>query len=564
MICPHRSVTLALLVATILATFGVVPLRAQGDQQCFAETGFCIGGRIRAYWQQNGGLPVFGYPLSAARPEPNRDTGATYLTQYFERARFEVHPNNDPPYDVLLGRLGDDLRIRRGDTWTPSSTPGNPNYVDPAAPLYFPETGFAINTAFIDYWRSNGLEFGDPGVSQRESLALWGMPIGPAFRDINFDGDEVYTQFFERAVFEQHFEYIGEGQNRFTILLGRIVANLRAYDQPSTNGYLAFDSGVIYNPQSHARWRIPCQSGVWSPDGARLACGREVQIMRLDGSEVVAAGMIGHSQSWSPDGSRVVFINGNLSDAGDIFVLNADGSGLQQLTSTPAREERPRWSPDGSRILFNAFAGEVSQVYTINADGTNLRQLTTQDGVDAEWSPDGSRIVFTTKRAGNTDIYVMNADGSDQRPLTGEATDEHTPLWSGDGALIAFQRTIPRTNPGLDYESVHVVNATTGQQSTIADSGFDTYLVRWSPDGTRVVYGEITAYALIYRTARPDGSDPQPLTTGSGLAWSPDASTIALTRDVRVGMDAYLRAVDGTTQRMIGRNIGINVEWSPR
>src|SRR6476646_8702124 len=64
----------------------------------------CIDGRLRTFWEQNGGLPVFGYPLTGV------GTGAggtgTLASQLFERNRLELHPENRAPYDVLLGRLG--------------------------------------------------------------------------------------------------------------------------------------------------------------------------------------------------------------------------------------------------------------------------------------------------------------------------------------------------------------------------------------------------------------------------------------------------------------------------
>jgi hypothetical protein len=71
----------------------------------FDETGHNLGGRFLEYWQQNGGLAVFGFPLSEEFEEVLGD-GKTYRVQYFERARFEAHPENQPPYDVLLGQFG--------------------------------------------------------------------------------------------------------------------------------------------------------------------------------------------------------------------------------------------------------------------------------------------------------------------------------------------------------------------------------------------------------------------------------------------------------------------------
>src|SRR5918911_715987 len=74
--------------------------------RCFVETDQCVQGRFLQYWEENGGMAVFGLPITSARPERNPDTGQFYLTQWFERNRFEYHPDNAAPDDVLLGRLG--------------------------------------------------------------------------------------------------------------------------------------------------------------------------------------------------------------------------------------------------------------------------------------------------------------------------------------------------------------------------------------------------------------------------------------------------------------------------
>jgi hypothetical protein len=72
----------------------------------FPETGHTVGGRFRAYWEQHGGLAQQGYPLSEEFQEKSDLDGKTYTVQYFERAVFEYHPENKPPYDVLLTQLG--------------------------------------------------------------------------------------------------------------------------------------------------------------------------------------------------------------------------------------------------------------------------------------------------------------------------------------------------------------------------------------------------------------------------------------------------------------------------
>src|SRR5262245_7922104 len=79
---------------------------APAASRCFAGFADCLEGRFLDFWEHNGGLMVFGYPLTPlASHELNRDLGATYPTQWLERHRFEAHPENQAPYDVLLGRL---------------------------------------------------------------------------------------------------------------------------------------------------------------------------------------------------------------------------------------------------------------------------------------------------------------------------------------------------------------------------------------------------------------------------------------------------------------------------
>jgi hypothetical protein len=165
----------------------------------FPETQHQLVAPMLPYWTTHGGLPVFGYPISEAFREPNADAGAIYLTQYLERNRFEAHPENAAPYDVLLGRLGDDRLRQLGIDW--QTLPK----VDSSAPHYFATSGHAIAHApFWRYWSTHGLELGDRGVSERESLALFGLPIGEPQIETNMSGDTVLTQWFERARFEDH------------------------------------------------------------------------------------------------------------------------------------------------------------------------------------------------------------------------------------------------------------------------------------------------------------------------------------------------------------------------
>ena len=199
----RRSFSMLVLLAFAGAVLvGSRAIQAQGAGLCFNVPGItnCIDGRFRQYWEQNGGLAVFGYPISAATNEMNRDTGQTYLTQWFERNRFELHPENRAPYTVLLGRLGVQLLEKQGRNWQTFPKARR------TAAHYFPETGHAIaSERFWIYWRGHGLEFdGQAGKSVAESLALFGYPLSEPQMETNASGDRVLTQWFERARFEDH------------------------------------------------------------------------------------------------------------------------------------------------------------------------------------------------------------------------------------------------------------------------------------------------------------------------------------------------------------------------
>ena len=105
---PMAGVVLILL--SLVPVSANKPVYAQGAR-CFPETGQCISGRFREYWEQNGGLSVFGYPISAAQQQQTAE--GSFLTQYFERARFEHFPEHSgTSFEVQLGLLGRELLTR--------------------------------------------------------------------------------------------------------------------------------------------------------------------------------------------------------------------------------------------------------------------------------------------------------------------------------------------------------------------------------------------------------------------------------------------------------------------
>src|SRR5262245_8589890 len=208
----HRYILPALLILLALAP---APIQAQ-EQRCFPETGQCVSGRIREFWEQNGGLPVFGFPTTNQHEE--QVEGKPFQVQWFERNRLELHPENQRPYDVLLGRLGADRLAQQGrPDWQ-----NFPKDQQAGNCLSF-ATGHSVCGAILRAWRSSGLEFdGRRGTSEAESLALFGLPISSPALEVQ-EGQVYMVQWFERARFELH----PENAPPYDVLLGLLGNEIR-------------------------------------------------------------------------------------------------------------------------------------------------------------------------------------------------------------------------------------------------------------------------------------------------------------------------------------------------
>lgn len=170
----------------------------QNEQHCFPETGYCIGGRMREFWEYNGGMEVFGFPIGPQK----RDwvEGQQLDIQWFERTRLELHPERLRPDDVMVGRVGAEMIAFQGRDWTlfAKSSP-HPEC------RYFAETGYNVCGEILHRWRAGGLERdGILGFSEEESIALFGLPLSNLQIETLSDGSQYPVQWFERARFELH------------------------------------------------------------------------------------------------------------------------------------------------------------------------------------------------------------------------------------------------------------------------------------------------------------------------------------------------------------------------
>ncbi len=176
-------------------------------QRCFTDIPTitaCLDVPFVGYWEANGGLPVFGYSLTGTNLEQNVDLQRPLITQWTERNRLEIHPENPAPYNILLGRMGDERLRQLGRNPADEEKEAGPQ---PGC-LWFDITKHNVcdqgpARGFRAFWQSHGLLV-DGLDTYNRSLQLFGLPLTAAHMERNEAGDTVLTQWFERARFEWH------------------------------------------------------------------------------------------------------------------------------------------------------------------------------------------------------------------------------------------------------------------------------------------------------------------------------------------------------------------------
>jgi Tol biopolymer transport system component len=240
--------------------------------------------------------------------------------------------------------------------------------------------------------------------------------------------------------------------------------------------------------------------------------------------------------SFSPDGSRIAFDN-FLADEYGIETANPDGTDVVRLTRG-VNESWPSWSPDGSKIVFSSTRHDPSidectpgtdalcptDIYVMDADGSHIERLTTDAAPEfaPAWSPDGSRVAFVRADRGHSAVFTMAPDGSEIRRISD--TDGHPdarPTWSPDGSKLAFG----------EGDAIVISNADgSGATSVFADGVMFVGDPVWSPDGVRIAFVEQSEEGTdtaIY-SITPDGSDRRRLAgapfgygVAGDIAWQP-------------------------------------------
>ncbi|MBT8286066.1 MAG: DUF5050 domain-containing protein [Flavobacteriaceae bacterium] len=272
--------------------------------------------------------------------------------------------------------------------------------------------------------------------------------------------------------------------------------------------------------------------------------------------------------------SGTIAFNTNRDGNKEIYLMDANGSNLRNITNNPAMEYGPSWFPDGSKIIAYSNRDGDPELYVFDLKKDTAIRLTNHPSEDVlpVVSPDGSQIVFMSNRNEKSrSVYKMKINGSDVSALTDNADYEESPAWSPNGKHLLFTRQLRDLN-----DTTHAANgeifrmkADGSEVTRITNKpGYDSGAV-YSPDGNQIAfYGpEGDSFEIFVMDA--EGKDIRNITRDTldcySPSWSPDGKWIAYTAGTGNNYDIYIINIENSEKRRL-TNTKIRNEspaWAP-
>ncbi len=255
--------------------------------------------------------------------------------------------------------------------------------------------------------------------------------------------------------------------------------------------------------------------------------------------------------------TRIAMV-GSRGGRKDIYICDADGAGLVNITRKGAVCLTPNWGPEGKSLVYTSFHRGFPDVYRIDLVRKKLGRMSGFPGLNAgaDISPDGRRMVLTLSKDGNPDLYVMDLR---TRRLTRITRTRHgaeaSPSWSPDGKQVVF------VSDKSGSPQLYVVGARGGDPKRVTFRGSENVAPDWGPDG-RVVYssrrGGRYQICMISPGQRDEPQLTQDFVDHEDPCWAPDARHIAYVQTVRYHSDLYIL---DTKERRAVRLTTVQGDW---
>ena len=239
----------------------------------------------------------------------------------------------------------------------------------------------------------------------------------------------------------------------------------------------------------------------------------QICIMNADGSgrrQLTSFQATAYYASLSRDGQTVYFAS-RQTGRFEVYSIDVNGNGLQQLTHGIGSLSAPELSPNGEKIIFTDSGNGL---WVMNRDGSDPHAITFKDDIDPTWSPDGSMIAFASSRSGQRQLYVANANGKQVEQVTGLNNMGGRSSWSPDGTKLAFYR-----GPEGDRD-IYVINIDGSGLDRLTNGG-DNLGPSWSPDGNWIAFTSFRDGNNEIYVVHPDGSQETRLTDSPISDWQP-------------------------------------------